>query len=541
MAFCENCGNRLNEKDVFCENCGEKVIFQDCDLSYTVDKYSNECGIDNSAFSLFKSNDWQYRWKDVVANSTNYEIGIILTREKALLKEIQQSTSDTLHTVLSNFIQSRKSRGILYFYLDLDDCALTSSSTNSCADTIDILSQINKKAHPKYVFILGNEKIIDVISWQDETLDDNDIESDFCYTSLDTSSPWQRRKFDLSTAFRVGRLPVYHNESFEEFQAYFNSVISAVDGFDNKVNYGLSALVWRKESDHEYNMFAQGKVDVSPNITLSDVGSRFSKDTNIFYFNLHGSDVTKYWYGQQGKKYPEAVAPEIFDNINVPFILAVEACYGARYTGGLTAQDSILLNAMTHKCISFLGSSRIAYGAPAPPGSCADDVTGEFLRQVSEGKSVGDAFVDGIEKIVSSSKNLDDAELKTIVEFNLYGDPSISITPLCQKSFNQHHTKAFSPINNRLRIALPDIRTPVRIELARVNSTIEQMIDDFVLSTYFDDIDSKSLVNIQQKVFRLPELKLNQKVFTQKLDHFSQIVKVYFDDSGKIKNIYESK
>ena len=123
----------------------------------------------------------------------------------------------------------------------------------------------------------------------------------------------------------------------------------------------------------------------------------------------------------------------------------------------------------------------------------------------------------------------------------MYGDPSISITPLCQKSFNQYHTKAFSPINNRLRIALPDIRTPVRIELARVNSTIEQMIDDFVLSTYFDDIDSKSLVNIQQKVFRLPELKLNQKVFTQKLDHFSQIIKVYFDDSGKIKNIYESK
>ena len=88
---------------------------------------------------------------------------------------------------------------------------------------------------------------------------------------------------------------------------------------------------------------------------------------------------------------------------------------------------------------------------------------------------------------------------------------------------------------------MPDIRTPVRMELAKVNEQIEQMIDDFVFSTYFDEIDSKNSVNIQQKVFRLPDLNLNQKVFTQKLDHFSQIIKVYFDDTGKIKKVYESK
>ena len=541
MAFCENCGNKLNDEDAFCENCGEKVISSKCNLDEIVDEAYSERGRDNSIFSLFQSRDWKTLWKDVCSGAKDCEIGIIITREKSLLKELQQCSQADLHTTISSFIQSRRTQGILYYYLDLDNCAITPFSSSTCSHTIDILSEIAKELPPKYIFILGNEKIINVMSWEDKTKDDDDIESDFCYTTLDQRSPWERKKYDFPNMFRVGRLPIYHNESFEEFKTYFDSVMSVADGLGCKENYGLSALVWQKESDHEYNTFANGNVDVSPDITLSNVSNRFSKNTNTFYFNLHGSNQTEYWYGQQGKSYPQAFAPNILNGMSTPFILAVEACYGARYTGGLTAQNSILLNAMVHKCISFLGSSRIAYGRPSPPGSCADDIVGEFLRQVSSGESVGDAFIAGMKKIVSSSNTLDDAEVKTIAEFNLYGDPSISINNSMQKTFDKHHSKILSKIHDRVRVSLPDIRTPVRMELAKVNAQIEQMIDDFVFSTYFDGIDSKLSMNIQQKVFRLPELNLNQKVFTQKLDHFSQIIKVYFDDAGEIKKVYESK
>ena len=541
MAFCENCGNRLNEEDAFCENCGEKVISSKCDLDEIVDQAYTDWGRDNSIFSLFQSRDWKTLWKNVCSEIKDCEIGIIITREKSLLNELQQSSQTDLHTTISSFVQSRRTRGILYYYLDLDNCAVTPCSSGTCSHVIDALTKITQMASPKYIFILGNEKIIDVMSWEDKTKDDDDIESDFCYTTLDLTSPWERKKYDFSNMFRVGRLPVYHNETFEEFKSYFDSVISAADGFGCKKNYGLSALVWQKESDHEYNTFANGNVDVSPDITLSNVSNRFSENTNTFYFNLHGSNQTEYWYGQQGKSYPQAFAPNILNGISSPFIIAVEACYGARYTGGLTYKNSILLSAITHKCISFLGSSRIAYGRPSPPGSCADDIVGEFLRQVSNGEPVGDAFIAGMKKIVSSSNTLDDSEVKTIAEFNLYGDPSIAINYSSKKSFDIHHSKILSKIHDRVRISLPDIRTPVRMELAKVNEQIEQMIDDFVFSTYFDEIDSKYSVNIQQKVFRLPELNLNQKVFTQKLDHFSQIIKVYFDDTGKIKKVYESK
>jgi hypothetical protein len=154
-----------------------------------------------------------------------------------------------------------------------------------------------------------------------------------------------------------------------------------------------------------------------------------------------------------------------------------------------------------------------------------------------------DKFSSFITEKLKSCPNLtiERREVKTIAEFNLYGDPSVSINDSNTKSFDNHRSKILSKIHDRVRISLPDIRTPVRMELAKVNEQIEQMIDDFVFSTYFDEIDSKYSVNIQQKVFRLPDLNLNQKVFTQKLDHFSQIIKVYFDDTGKIKKVYESK
>ena len=541
MAFCENCGNKLNEEDVFCENCGEKIISAKYNPVNADKDIFDEWIICKSVFSLFQSTDWKVDWKNTVSKSTELEFGIILTREKALLEELSGGTVQSLHDTILTFTRSCRQNGVSYYYLDLDNCTVTSNIGNSCSHIIEILKKINFEAHPKYIFILGNEKIIDVMSWEDKTKDDDDIESDFCYATLDQTSPWERKKYDFSNMFRVGRLPTYHNETFEEFKSYFDTISATASGFENKKSYGLSAFAWEKESVHEYSTFSREDVDVSPDITLANVNSRFSSDTNTYFFNLHGSDETEFWYGQKGGSYPQAVAPHVFNNISVPFVLAVEACYGARYTGGLTAQNSILLNAMTHKCISFLGSSRIAYGRPSPPGSCADDIVGEFLRQVSNGESVGDAFIAGMKKIVSSDKTLDDAEVKTIAEFNLYGDPSISINYSSQKSFNKHHSKILSKIHDRVRVSLPDIRTPVRMELTKVNAKIEQIIDDFVFSTYFDGVYAKSSMNIQQKVFRLPELNLNQKVFTQKLDHFSQIIKVYFDDAGKIKKVYESK
>ena len=538
MAYCENCGSRLCKSNFFCENCGKKLVWAKENIA---DREHIEWDNEKNIFSLFQSPEWEYKWKEVTDNAGECELGIIITKEKSLLNCLVGSSEEALHLVVSEYARFRKNHGVEYYYLDLDNNTV-SSDCNDVYSIVNTLRKIADIAPWKYLFILGNEKIIDVALWEDRTEDDNDIESDWCYATLDVTSPWKRDSYVWEKTLRVGRLPIYCSESFEDFKSYFETVMLSSDTNKLFKTYGLSAFAWEKESEYEYKTFSNVQLDTSPEVTLTDVKTRFSPNTDIFFFNLHGSNETEYWYGEDLLSYPEVISPTVFDNNMKPYIIAVEACYGARYTGNLTARDSTLLNAMTHKCISFVGSSRIAYGQSSPPGSCADIIVGEFLRQIITGKTAGDAFIQSMQTLVSACEILDDAELKTLVEFSLYGDPAVSIKCSEKKPLGRHnHKSVLSKFFHRVEVPMPDIRTPVRMGLAKIDKQIEQMIDDFVFRTYFNDIDFISVADIQQKVFRLSDLSLNQKVFRRQLVNFSKIVKVYFDDAGKIKKVYESK
>ena len=70
---------------------------------------------------------------------------------------------------------------------------------------------------------------------------------------------------------------------------------------------------------------------------------------------------------------------------------------------------------------------------------------------------------------------------------------------------------------------------------------VVKIIDEFARKRFFGDLGAEEMANVRQKVLRLPDLHLNQKMFSRKLDKFSQVVKIYFDDFGKIRRVYESK
>ena len=534
MAFCENCGERLAEGCVFCESCGAKVSTGPAEQKITLENFEEELKNRSSCLSLFRGNDWEQNWKRTVSMTRGKKVGIILTRGRALLNELSGGSPEELHSIINEYASFCEKKGIHYYYLDLDDNAVGSGS-GGVESTVALLQKINKAAQIKYLFILGNERVIQVAKWEDLTEDDQDVESDLCYTLLETGSPWESGTFRISKAIRVGRLPVYGGEDFGLFRSYFETVMAAAPHFETTKKFGLSALVWEDESNEEFSSFSKEEVEVSPEVSISNVKKYISPDINIFYFNLHGSNETEYWYGQKGRCFPEAVSPDLFNTSKKPYIVGVEACYGAKYTDGLTADDSILLKAMTHKCISFLGSSKIAYGTPTAPGCCADVIIGEFLRQISNGETAGNAFLQGMKKLVSAGKRLDDTEVKTLAEFNLYGDPSVST------EMQQIKSNSVSNIFSKIEIPMPDIRIPVRRSVAQVREEIERKIDDFAFQTYFTEYDLREKSGIRQKLYRLPDLGLNQKIFSQRLDHFQKIIKVYFDDTGKIKKVYESK
>lgn len=574
MAFCENCGQEVADGDEFCGNCGAPVVSETVVISKSNNiVFCEECGAENKSgdpfcevcgtkFSIpekpskkgsstgskninpdvFKGS-WKENWS-AWANETlseGNELGIIMTRQEELLSQLNCSESE-YKTFLFNYINMARERGINYCYLNLDDNSVSDDVTNDVQTIIDVLTEIVNVARPKYLFILGNEEVVDVATWDNQSYDnDPDVYSDLAYALLDGTSPWEGQNFNLTQAIRVGRLPSYSGESITKFCEYFVNVLNA-DNIKDFKTYGLSAKVWREESVDEYKHFAKGNVLVCPQVTENDVSGTISDTTNLFFFNLHGSDNTKEWYGQEGSNYPKAFNPSILRNHSTPYFLGVEACYGARYVGGLTADDSILLSCLQGKCLAFFGSSKIAYGTSAPVGCCADVVVTRFLKCITDGETAGDAYIEAL-KDLSSGGSMDDSEIKTFAEFNLYGDPSVCSGKNKNVGKLGKFMKGFGGAPKGLKVPLPDIRKAVHLVEAEVEQKVSVSIDDYVAKNFMPSMGTKgfNMDEIFAKTEQLTNTGLYVKTYQDKSGSIDQIVKVYFNEKGSIKKTLLSK
>ncbi len=528
--FCEECGVQLEPGARFCENCGTPVPQEDI----------KECIDSQETYIPFKfdSNDWASSYKKY-NQTVQGEKGIIVTSLKKLCSQLKCSNDSLLDEII-NYTAYCATYGIFYSFLDMDNQAVVDSNSCSVANVTNAMNRICNISKPKYVFILGNENVINVSEWKNESGDSDDtVTSDLSYQTLNLTSPWNGHNYVFADVLRVGRLPSYEGESFEKFTSYFETVKNCGSSFSNLKAYGLSAKVWKNESDYEYKSIATSVTDSAPNVSNDTVESRIDKDTNLLFFNLHGSNQTKYWYGQEADSYPEAFEPRNIDTICKPFFLGVEACYGARYIGNLTEQDSIVIKAMQSGCVAMLGSSKIAYGTSNPPGSCADFVIGEFLKQIKNEVSAGDAHVFGIKRLVQESYDFDDSEIKTVAEFSLYGDPAQRINFSSSKTYVEESNSAKNifgkPFGRTIHVDIPDIRTVVKMNLAQVEDKIKTLINEYVYQHF------SYMRGIEPKTYKLEGKDLYQSIYQKPDSNICKTVKIYFDKNGKIKKELESK
>ena len=242
MAFCEECGAKLEPGVRFCEECGTPV--------------PGAGGADSipssgmSGLDVFSGDDWQSQWTAFAENARGGEIGIILTRQAELLSQVDMD-EDGFAALISDYIDNRREHGVAYAYLDLQ--TFRGGSRSSPDATVKALRLVCQVAKPKYLFILGNEDVIDVIRWDNDARDDDaDVPSDLCYSTLDTNSPWKGQTYDFDETVRVGRLPTYPGESSESFIAYFENAMRLSGRLGAATPYGVSALVWEDETNDEY-------------------------------------------------------------------------------------------------------------------------------------------------------------------------------------------------------------------------------------------------------------------------------------------------
>ena len=367
--FCEECGAPLEAGLKFCESCGAPVPQEE----------------DAKVVSDFSISDAGRQWQEF-ADSSDAENGILLTDINALLNCISNASRQDIAEVLDNYVAACKTRGVNYLAID--------KSFSSVEQCVAFISDLHGCAKIDNLFIVGNEKVIPVQVWKNECGDsDANVEADLPYSTLNCDSPWSGVDYGhFENTINVGRLPVWQDETLREFKFYFENAArhSKISSYKT---YALSALQWEDTSKRVYSKFKNGsELKLSPDVTKYNVSETISNDANIFMFNLHGggSDSQCEWYGQDGSDYPEAFSPDNACKIYTPFIICVEACYGAKYIG-LGKRQSIVLSAMTNGCLGLLGSSKIAYGTPSGDGCCADIIVGAFYNSLLKGGSLGES------------------------------------------------------------------------------------------------------------------------------------------------------
>ncbi|MEI6901029.1 MAG: hypothetical protein WCL00_14220, partial [Bacteroidota bacterium] len=194
--------------------------------------------------------------------------------------------------------------------------------------------------------------------------------------------------------------------------------------------FAVSAFVW--EGSTELNL--KGAFGNSTDLLLvppnSSGYSANALKPLMHLFNCHGSINDANYYGQQGDNYPVALkASDLSGKVSFGTVVAAECCYGAQLFKPTTVKPKSLSVANTYfqnNGIAFAGSSTIAYGETATLSN-ADLMTMYFFKSILNGASAGRAMLEARQKFLTATgPHFDPFELKTLAQYYLLGDPSIT-------------------------------------------------------------------------------------------------------------------
>ena len=329
-----------------------------------------------------------------------------------------------------------------------------------------------KQPETDYLFIVGGNEIVPMPRlphWDKDNPDahDKDYDTDFLYAypygKEMEEKMWSTRIFTYDALFYTGRLPlVSGDEGLQDLINYFNRDLENSLGIRTSTMYAQTDPNWKgvtakivtpllsklSIADYPHDVPSDGDgfgfMILSPAITLETDDPRYSSvswfNTNAQYvfINMHGSDALKYpFYGGNtlgsNNDFYWGLAPYMFTNMKHPNVVFAQPCYGARFIG-YPKDKSMILTALSHKTLIYVGSSRVALGNPK--GNCSleqvpniplgwSDITGYVFNDLMmKGYTAGEAFFQArCETYRNGFKSWEEA--LTIGEFNLYGDPTL--------------------------------------------------------------------------------------------------------------------
>ena len=452
--FCPECGNHIEDQNIhFCPECGAKIKQDSHVEKNTPDSQSQGTGIH----------------------------GLIFTNVGLLAEKMEIDEQDLL-SILDEFIRQKREYGISYKLVDAGNYSYQKSGfwgnnrtvcltlNSPLWDYMDILMDVHngeKKTGSEmsqYLFIIGGNDIIPmpcIHHYIPDDSNDDSIDTDMLYAypygkeMLALLESQEAFKYDQ--LFFVGRLPFGNDASLEDLCGYLERDINYSNGIPMNEAYGQCDPHWKKVSSRVANDLLQGnylrnldhylsadhyynRLILSPMVVEENVSQVFHTNASLYYFNLHGGEgrEARGYFGvmlhQEKDGCWPVIEPEHMMTCEAPNIIISEACYGGRFIG-LDKHHSMMLASLFTNTLTFVGSSRVAWGAVDSssssasdiPVSYADIVANNFIDAILKGYSAAEALFIARSVLLRSTIPGDPHAALTVVEFNLFGDPTTTM------------------------------------------------------------------------------------------------------------------
>lgn len=366
---------------------------------------------------------------------------IIISNRTALTTKYGAAGLKKIKTAVDALIAADAGRGIKSRLVYLDDAAAMKgykgAAVTSAGDprqNKEAVDAIFKSVNPEYLMIMGATDVVPHQDLSNPLYDPPDEPDRFAYGDLPYAcdAPYSRDIANFKGPVRVvGRLPDLTGGREPSYLISLLSIAAKYRSQDNTAYgsyFGLSTVSWRKSTELSlFNIFGNSdKLTLAPPAGPTHPAGRLAPLTH--FINCHGAQATPQFFGEKGNSQPVSLTSNgIKGKIKPGTIAATECCYGAELYDSVTLALPLPIcqRYLVEGCYAYFGSTTIAYG-PAEGNGSADLITQYFLLAVIGGASVGRAALVARQRFIKQAGELDPADLKTLGQFNLLGDPSVA-------------------------------------------------------------------------------------------------------------------
>ena len=375
-----------------------------------------------------------------MATRTALDDKLIVSNRSALRTKYGGAGLRQLNAALAALVAADKKRGLKTRVVYLDDArsmkalaAPVVTAASSARQNKLAVDALYAKLAPDYLVLLGATDVIphqDVANPLYKPGDDDDrwVFSDVPY-ACDAGYSHDAAKFVGPTRV-VTRLPDLTGASDV---AFLLSLLTTATGYarrplaDYANGFGLSAKVWKGSTGLSLSKLFGSATLLNTSPAAGPAFNAAQLAPLVHFINCHGAPSDPTFYGQTGKRYPEALTSKALKKRVKPGTLAaVECCYGGElYDSFALGLDlPICQNYLGQGAYAYMGSTTVAYG-PATGNGSADLICQYFLLRMFEGASIGRAGLEARQSYVQQAAQMDPVDLKTLMQFCVYGDASL--------------------------------------------------------------------------------------------------------------------